>query len=305
MADQSTALAIHQPAEMTQSASDFGEEHKRIVRDAYAPTASPAEFEVLWLGAKSRGLDPVRKQIHFVKRYDKARGADVWSSQVSIDGFRAIAQDTRLYDGQGEPEYEIDKNGGVLSVKVAVYRKDITRPFYGFARWSEFVQTTSGGSVSHMWSKMPFHMLAKCAEALALRKAFPEKLAGLYTPDEMGNDEPGTGPRTVDLTPREPAPAAAATATMTHIRVNGDAIFEAARADALLGLLAAAREEGHAVEAEQAFAGRVAVLFGTADAVAFDDLTEIAKNANIGNDSPARVTMLRARKAADMRLGPR
>jgi hypothetical protein len=114
-------------------------------------------------------------------------------------------------------------------------------------------------------------------------------------------------PRTVDLSMRPEYRNALDTAAekMTHVRINGDALFEAARADALLGLLAAAREEGHAPEAEQAFAGRVAVLFGTADAVTFDDLTEIAKNANIANDSPARVTMLRARKAADMRLGPR
>jgi phage recombination protein Bet len=254
MSTETTALTVHQPADL--APADFGEEHKRIVRDAFAAGATPIEFEMLWLGAKSRGLDPVRKQIHFVQRYDKARNCKVWSSQVSIDGFRAIAEDTGKYDGQDEPIYELDPNGGVLSVKVAVYRKDIGRPFWGHARWAEFVQMGDKGP-TFMWGKMPFHMLAKCAEALALRKAFPEKLAGLYTPDEMppeDRDEPG--PRTVNLTSREidgtpprddghSPPPALSVAQMPHVHVDGDATFAVAPAPTLLGLLAAAREEGH------------------------------------------------------------
>ncbi len=295
----STALAIVGAQDLTSEPSDFGEEHKRIVREAFAPTASPAEFDMLWLGAKSRGLDPVRKQIHFVKRNDRDRGA-VWSSQVSIDGFRAIAEATGLYDGQDKPVYEVDKDGGVLSVEIAVYRKDISRPFYGLARWREFVQM-NGNNPAMMWSKMPWHMLAKCAEALALRKAFPEKLAGLYTPDEMGNDDPPAPPRIVEL---RPAVAALPVGPDT-VHVDGDTVFAAAQSGALLGLLSAARSTGDGAGAEQAFAARVAVLFGTADAVDYDDLTEIAKGAGFATDSPCRLTMLRAAGAANVRLGTR
>src|SRR6478609_9098226 len=108
---QSTALAT---VSSDPSPGDFGDEHKRIVREAFAAGASQAQFEVLWLGAKSRGLDPVRKQIHFVMRRDKARNEDVWSSQTSIDGFRAIAESTGKYDGQDEAEYELHaESGGV------------------------------------------------------------------------------------------------------------------------------------------------------------------------------------------------
>ncbi len=298
MSEQSTALTIHQPAEMTSGPSDFGDDHKQIVRNAFAAGASQTEFEVLWLGAKSRGLDPVRRQIHFVKRYDESRSADVWSSQVSIDGFRAIAESTGLYDGQDEPVNELDERGGITCARVAVYRKDIGRPFVGVARWSEFAQKKRNGDPLFMWAKMPFHMLAKCAEALALRKAFPEKLAGLYTPDEMGGEEPA-GPRTVNLTTRE---APADPATMTHVRVDGDALFEAARPDALLGILTATREEGHGIVAEQAFAGRLAVLMSDADKDAFAELRQIAIDSKIQKASPPGVTIRRAMDVALERL---
>ncbi len=306
MARESTALTLHASTDLSAAPSDFGDEHKRIVRDAFAPSASQAEFEMLWLGAKSRGLDPVRKQIHFVKRWDNQRNCDVWSSQVSIDGFRAIAQDTGLYDGQDEPAYEIDKDGRVLSVKVAVYRRDISRPFWGHARWTEFVQTNRGGGTSHMWSKMPFHMLAKCAEAVALRKGFPEKLAGLYVPEEMPQDDAPPSPRTVTL--REvttSAPALPAAETMTHVHVDGDALFEAAKPESLIGLLTAAREEGHGPAAEQAFAERVATLFSAADAAQYDELRAIASAAALTDGTIPKRTIGRAMKAADARIGTR
>jgi hypothetical protein len=107
-------------------------------------------------------------------------------------------------------------------------------------------------------------------------------------------------PRTVDLTQREPAPATAQ--PMTHVRVNGDALFEAARADALLGLLTAAREEGHGAAAEQAFAVRLAVLIGAADREGLAALREIAKGSRVQVDSPPGKTIRRALDVAVERL---
>jgi phage recombination protein Bet len=165
-------------------AGDFGPEHRAVVKDAYCAGASDVEFEILWRGAVSRGLDPVKKQIHFVSRWDEAKNKNVWSSQVSIDGFRAIAERTGEYEGQDEPTYQRDPEEGYLIARVTVYRKG-RRPSVGVARWPEFAQM-KGTNPTYMWKKMPYHMLAKCAEALALRKAFPEDLSGLYTPEEMG-----------------------------------------------------------------------------------------------------------------------
>jgi hypothetical protein len=78
---------------------------------------------------------------------------------------------------------------------VLVYRKGCAHPFTAIAKFSEY---NAGGS---MWQKMPANQLAKCAEALALRKAFPHQLSGLYTPDEMAQGD--TAPVVVE------APAAA------------------------------------------------------------------------------------------------
>ncbi len=168
---------------------EFSEEQVQLLRDGYAPGASPIEFRMLLEVARLRRLNPFLKQIHFVKRRSKDQRTDQWvenwTSQVSIDGLRAIAQRTGLYDGQDEPTFEHDKDGLILSARVAVYRKDWSRPAVGVARWSEYVQTTHNGNPTKFWSTMPYVMIGKCAESLALRKAFPEDLSDLYTDEEM------------------------------------------------------------------------------------------------------------------------
>ncbi len=203
---RTTLARIEPPRAAMAHASDFGPEHMRIVREAFASGASQAEFEVMWAGAKARGLDPVKKQIFFVKRYDSLKGCEVWSSQTSIDGFRALAEDTGKYDGQDEPEYEYTPDGLVAIARVRVWKRGVARPFVGVARWNEYVQTKKGGAPTHMWEKMAHTMLSKCAEALGLRKAFPEKLSGLYTGEEMGQAENESPP--ADWRPEPKAPAA-------------------------------------------------------------------------------------------------
>jgi phage recombination protein Bet len=167
----------------------FTEDQSQMIRDAYANGATDGEFAVLMEIAKARRLNPLLKQVHFVKRWDKDKARMVWATQVSIDGLRAIAERTGIYAGQDEPEF-IEGPSGVPTVcKVRVYRKDWTRPAVGVAYFGEYVQTTKDGKVTSFWQRMPHTMLAKCAESLALRKAFPEDTSGLYTPEEMGQAE--------------------------------------------------------------------------------------------------------------------
>ena len=122
-----------------------------------------------------------------------------WSIQTSIDGFRVVAERSQKYDGQGAAEWMTEKGEWVdvfvpslhgkhpLAARVKVYRKDwpVDRPSVGVAEWGAYVGTKRNGDPTSMWEKMGPLMLAKCAEALALRKAFPQDLSGLYTSDEM------------------------------------------------------------------------------------------------------------------------
>lgn len=167
---------------------EFSDEQRRLIRDTYANGATDSEFAVLMEIAKARNLNPFTRQIHFVKRPDRDRGRDVWSAQASIDGLRALAERSRLYDGQDEPEYEYDDAGKLLRAKVRVYRKDWRRPVVGVADYDEYVQLTRDRVPNTFWKNKPRIMLAKCAEALALRKAFPEDMGGLYCPEELGAD---------------------------------------------------------------------------------------------------------------------
>ena len=159
-------------------------EQTKIILDSYLSGAPPAEAMMLLEVAKRRRLDVFKRQIHFVSRWDSKKKCNVWAFQTSIDGYRAIAEDTGLYDGQDEPEF-VEEGTKLILARVRVYRKDISRPFVGVARFDEYVQLTQEGYPNAMWKKMPHGQLAKCAEALALRKAFPEELGGLYTDEEM------------------------------------------------------------------------------------------------------------------------
>lgn len=169
----------------------FTEEQRCMIRNSFANGASDQEFAVLLEMASMRRLNPFLRQVHFVKRWDSQRGAHVWAVQVSIDGMRAIAERTGLYAGQDEPEFVEGTDGVPVLCKVRVWRKDWPRPAVGVAHWAEYVQTirdraTSKDVPGPMWRRMPHVMLAKCAESIALRKAFPEDISGLYTAEEMG-----------------------------------------------------------------------------------------------------------------------
>jgi phage recombination protein Bet len=75
------------------------------------------------------------------------------------------------------------------AARCLVYVKDYTHPVVGIALWSEYAQIGRDGKPQALWASKPALMLAKCAEALALRKAYPQDLSGLYTTDELPEAE--------------------------------------------------------------------------------------------------------------------
>jgi phage recombination protein Bet len=136
----------------------------------------------------STGLDPYRRMIMMVGRWNKWQRRQEWTLLVTIDGFRTIAHSTGEYVGLASYETYHQTTGAHLSTTVTVRRlvKGIVAEFSATAWWEEYVQKDKNGDITTMWGKFRHLMLAKCAEALALRMAFPMQLAGLYTPDEMG-----------------------------------------------------------------------------------------------------------------------
>lgn len=147
------------------------------------------------------GLDPIARQIYAIAR--KSKGQLKWQIQISIDGARLVAERTGQYQGQTTPEFTAD---GVTwaqvwlspeppkAARVGVYRAGFREALYAVALWDAYVQTTYKGEVTEMWRKMGPLMLAKCAEMLALRKAFPQDLSGLYSAEEMDQAAPAPAP---------------------------------------------------------------------------------------------------------------
>jgi phage recombination protein Bet len=153
----------------------------QLISSTIAPGCSNDELRLFAYACQRTGLDPFSKQIYAIKRAGKM------TIQAGIDGLRAIAERTGQLDGS--ETYWCGEDGDWRDVwlsskppaaaKTIVHRKGSQHPFIGVARFADY------NAGQGLWSKMPAAMIAKCSEALALRRAFPANLSGVYSADEM------------------------------------------------------------------------------------------------------------------------
>ena len=178
------------------------------LRATIARGASDSEMGLFVQVCQRLRLDPFARQIYLVKRPGQPA-----SIQVSIDGFRVVAERSGEYEGQTAPQWCGDdgtwrdvwlSKAPPVAARCGVYRRGFREPLVRVAKLDAYKQP------GPFWTKMPEHMLAKVAEALALRAAFPHDLSGVYAPEEMGAESAPSEPEAthaavIDVVP-EPVP---------------------------------------------------------------------------------------------------
>jgi phage recombination protein Bet len=210
-------LAKVEPSALARGDEGLSTEQVELLKRTIAKNCTNDELALFVQTCKRMRLDPFARQIFVVRRWDssvgekghdgKPKGAMVAQSQVSIDGFRLVAERTGQYRGQTQPMW-CGKDGKWTDVwladeppaaaKVGVYRAGFAEPLTRVAVYISYVQEKRDGGPNSMWAKYPDVMLAKCAESLALRAAFPNELSGVYTTDELpppADEAPTRAPR--------------------------------------------------------------------------------------------------------------
>jgi phage recombination protein Bet len=171
---------------------EFNTEQVELIKKTVAKGCDNNELALFLYTCKRTGLDPLIRQIYAVKR---AGTSNQMSIQTGIDGYRLIAERTGNYVPGREPTFK--EEGGKIISATAYVKKRVSGEWHEVAATAYFLEYAQifNGKLGNMWEKMGHVMIAKCAEALALRRAFPAEMAGVYTNEEMAQAD------VVDVTP--------------------------------------------------------------------------------------------------------
>lgn len=173
-----------------------------VLRGSLYPGADTGSIKMVIGYCRAAGLDPMQKPVHIVPMWDSKAGSMRDVVMPGIGLYRIQAARSGEYGGIGEPEFgpDITENIGGYEItypqwcRVTVTRLVDGQPaaFTAKELWKENYAVKGGKEKSiapnAMWMKRPYAQLAKCAEAQALRKAFPEAGAA-PTAEEMEGKE--------------------------------------------------------------------------------------------------------------------
>jgi phage recombination protein Bet len=171
---------------------EWSDDRIELIKKTYCKGGSDLDLQLFIATCERLKLSPEARQIYAVIRQSK--GVPTMTIQVSIDGFRLVADRTGQYEGQTPVQWcgmdgiwrEIwTGKGNPVAARVGVYKRHFREPLYAVAHWDEYFQSNYDGKPTQFWARMPRLMLGKVAEALALRKAFPNELSGVYAPEEI------------------------------------------------------------------------------------------------------------------------
>lgn len=203
----------------------FDNDELALLKTTIAKGTTDDQLKLFIQVCKQTGLNPFARQIYAVVRNSRKKIGDRWESvpemsiQTSIDGYRLLAQRSGEYQGQDGPYYFNKKTGEWTdywledyppdAARVGVLRKGFQKYLYAVARFESYAvrdyndhTRKNDGPLKNLWAKMPEVMIAKVAEALALRRAFPAELSGIYTKEEM--DQADMPLPEVHITPIQP-----------------------------------------------------------------------------------------------------
>lgn len=212
---EASSLAVIRPEQQR-----FDENQRAILRQLGIEDATDGDLDLFFHVCRTTGLDPFRRQIYMIGRNTKVsewvdtenggrrkeeRYVTKYTIQTGIDGYRRNVReaaktlgDELRFDGPwftAEDDFHITDAGEVVQHWRKVWPKQghphaarfvVIRngeEFEGVAHYDEFVQTNYSGEPNSMWAKMPRNQIAKCAEALAYRRAYPDDLSGLILED--------------------------------------------------------------------------------------------------------------------------
>ena len=169
---------------------EFNAQQIDLIKRTICVGATDDELHLFVMQAQRMGLDPFARQIHAVKRSTwnatTRQNEDRMTIQVGIDGLRLVADRTGRYAPGKEASFTY-KDGQLVSATAYVLKLvgGTWHECASTAFWSEYAALKRDGTPTQMWATKPHIMLSKCAEAAALRRAFPAELSGVYTDDEM------------------------------------------------------------------------------------------------------------------------